>query len=103
MFTDLYVAISRFSGILMEVIWKEILLYVFDLRIFLHECSSRRLMINVLIIEEYDGYSSIGTNICLKNNKVDQVLKNSMDIFTWFTMENSLRFDEQKYLTYVYV
>eukprot|EP01084_Bolivina_argentea_P028549 53051_1 len=36
-----------------------------------------------------------------KNNKVDQVLKKSMDIFTWFTMENELRFDEQKCLTHL--
>ncbi len=60
-------------------------------------------MINLLIIAEYDGSLSITTNICLKNTKVDQVVKKSMDIFTWFTMENELRCDEQIYLTYVYV
>ncbi len=38
-----------------------------------------------------------------KNNKVDQVVKKSMDILTLFTMENELRCDEKNYLKYVYI
>ncbi len=40
---------------------------------------------------------------CLKNNKVDQVVKKSMETFIMFTMENEWTFDNNHYLTYVYI
>ncbi len=93
MFISRDLALSRVSDPLRKVKGMAMLTSLSSL---LHECLPRRLVTNSLIIEECESLLSITTNIWLKNNKVNQVVKKSMDMFILFTMGNKLIYDGKR-------